>query len=83
MLLAISFIIGVLFGAIFGIVDVEDYSRNRFILYIAVTREIELCEPIGFFIGMFTGFMLEFLRQEELANRPDKEKFSKEKESEQ
>jgi hypothetical protein len=62
-LLAISLIIGVLFGAIFGIVDIEDYSKKGFILYIALTREIKLCEPIGFVFGVFTGFMIEFLRQ--------------------
>jgi len=28
-----SFIIGALFGAIFGIVDVEDYYKNSFKLY--------------------------------------------------
>jgi hypothetical protein len=62
LLLTISFIIGILFGAIFGIVDIEDYGKNKFILYIALSKEIELCEPIGLVFGAFTGFMIDFLR---------------------
>jgi hypothetical protein len=58
-----SFIIGVLFGAIFGIVDVEDYSKNKFVLYIALSKEISFCEPIGLIFGGFSGFMTDFLRQ--------------------
>ena len=57
-----SFIIGALFGAIFGIVDVEDYYKNKYILYVVLTKEISFCEPIGVMFGAFTGFMVEFLR---------------------
>lgn len=71
LLLTISLIIGILFGAIFGIVDIEDYSKNRFVLYIALSKEIELCEPIGFVFGAFTGFMIDFLRQQESSSRPE------------
>ena len=66
-----SFIIGALFGAIFGIVDVEDYYKNKMVLYIVLQTEISLCEPIGAVFGAFGGFMIEFLRQQELMNRVD------------
>eukprot|EP00347_Sterkiella_histriomuscorum_P014000 403362551 len=69
LLLSISFIIGALFGAIFGIVDVEDYYKNKMVLYVVLQTEISLCEPIGAVFGGFGGFMLEFLRQQELENR--------------
>ena len=62
LLLSVTFILGSLFGTIFGIVDVEDYAQNRLVLYTVLTREISLCEPIGFVFGSFAGFMLEFLR---------------------
>ncbi|CDW78385.1 UNKNOWN [Stylonychia lemnae] len=71
LLLSMSFIIGALFGAIFGIVDVEDYYKNKFVLYTVLQTEISLCEPIGILLGAFTGFMLEFLRQQEIMNRTD------------
>eukprot|EP00349_Pseudokeronopsis_sp_Brazil_P004573 CAMPEP_0202970344 /NCGR_PEP_ID=MMETSP1396-20130829/16301_1 /ASSEMBLY_ACC=CAM_ASM_000872 /TAXON_ID= /ORGANISM="Pseudokeronopsis sp., Strain Brazil" /LENGTH=75 /DNA_ID=CAMNT_0049698771 /DNA_START=489 /DNA_END=716 /DNA_ORIENTATION=+ len=32
-LLAISFVIGILFGTIFGIIDVETYSKNNLVIY--------------------------------------------------
>jgi ABC-type xylose transport system permease subunit len=53
---------GSLFGAIFGIIDVEDYYKNSFVLYTVLTKEISMCEPIGLIFGAFTGFMIEFLR---------------------
>mmetsp|Transcript_1285 Transcript_1285/g.1334 ORF Transcript_1285/g.1334 Transcript_1285/m.1334 type:complete len:174 (-) Transcript_1285:150-671(-) len=71
LLLSISLIIGVLFGTIFGIIDIEDYSRNSVVLYKAIIKDITLCEPIGIIFGAFTGFMIEFLRQEELVSRPE------------
>ena len=61
-MLAVSFVLGVLFGVVFGIVDVEDYNENSLILWKMFDREIYLCEPLGFVFGIFTGFMLEFLR---------------------
>lgn len=63
LLLTISFIIGSLFGAIFGIVDVEDYYKNKYILYTVLSKEITFCEPIGLVFGAFTGFMIQFLRE--------------------
>ena len=33
LLLAVSFVLGIVFGAIFGIIDVEAYSKNQFTLY--------------------------------------------------
>ena len=66
-----SFIIGALFGAIFGIVDVEDYYKNKYVLYVVLSKEISFCEPIGLVFGAFTGFMIEFLRQQEVENRPN------------
>ena len=53
---------GSLFGAIFGIIDVEDYNKNSFVLYTILSKEISICEPIGVVFGIFTGFMIEFLR---------------------
>ena len=69
MVLSLSFIVGALFGAIFGIVDVEDYSNNKMVLYVVLQTEISLCEPLGAVFGAFGGFMLEFLRQQELEHR--------------
>ena len=42
------------------------------VLYVALHQEISLCEPIGLAFGAFTGFMLEYLRQEEISHRPTK-----------
>ena len=69
LLLSVSFTVGALFGAIFGLVDVEDYYRNRIVLYTVLNNEISLCEPIGVLFGAFAGFMSEFLRQQEMAHR--------------
>jgi len=63
LLLAVSFIVGTLFGTIFGIVDVEDYYKNKYTLYVILSKEISFCEPIGVIFGGFTGLMIEFLRQ--------------------
>lgn len=68
MLFMVSFVIGCLFGAIFGIIDVEDYRKNSIILFLVLRFEISICEPIGFTIGAFAGFMLEYLRQEEMSH---------------
>lgn len=62
LLLSVSFIMGSLFGAIFGIVDVEDYYKNNYKMYTVLSREVSFCEPIGLIFGAFTGFMIEFLR---------------------
>lgn len=62
LLLSMSFVIGSLFGTIFGIVDVEDYYKNQLVLYTVLDWEIIICEPIGFLFGGFTGLMIEFLR---------------------
>jgi len=40
LLLSVSFIVGALFGTIFGLVDVEDYYRNRLVLYTVLNSEI-------------------------------------------
>lgn len=69
LLLSLSFLIGSLFGTIFGIVDVEDYSNNKLVLYTVLSQQISFCEPIGAVFGGFAGFMLEFLRCQEMANR--------------
>lgn len=52
-------------------IDVEDYSKNKFVLYVTLSREISLCEPIGLIFGAFTGFMIDFLRQQEILSRPE------------
>ena len=68
-MLAVSFVLGIVFGAIFGIIDVEAYSKNQFTLYTVLQWEISICEPISLLCGCFTGFMIEYLRQEEISNR--------------
>ena len=68
-MLAVSFVLGIVFGAIFGIIDVEAYSKNQFTLYTVLQWEISICEPISLLCGCFTGFMIEYLRQEEMSNR--------------
>lgn len=72
MILTVSFILGALFGAIFAIIDVEDYSRNAFVLYSVLRWEISICTPIGALFGLFGGLMIEYLRQEELESRGDR-----------
>ena len=62
-MLSVSFIVGSIFGAIFGIMDVEDYYKNKVVLYVILDYEISVCEPIGLLFGSFAGFMSEFLRQ--------------------
>ncbi len=61
-MLSVCFIVGSVFGAIFGIMDVEDYYKNKIILYTVLDCEISICEPIGLLFGAFAGFMNEFLR---------------------
>ncbi|TNV77042.1 hypothetical protein FGO68_gene15858 [Halteria grandinella] len=73
LLLALSFILGALFGAIFGFIDVEDYSKNAFVLYSILRLEISICTPIGALFGLFGGLMVEYLRQEELKSRGNKD----------
>lgn len=60
-----------IFGTIFGIVDVEDFYKNKVVLYTVLNQEVSVCEPIGMLLGAFAGFMIEFLRQQELQMRPD------------
>lgn len=62
LVLTSAFVIGALFGTIFGVVDVEDYYKRPLVLYKVLNNEISFCEPIGCVMGAFTGFMLEFLR---------------------
>ena len=64
---------GVIFGVIFGIIDVEDYynGKNKVVFYVVLQQEISLCEPIGAIFGGFTGFMMEFLRQQEMIQREE------------
>lgn len=73
-----SFVLGLFFGAIFGIIDVEAYSKNQFVLYSVLQFEISICEPISLICGCFTGFMIEYLRQEELINRAETSPSNKE-----
>lgn len=49
--------------------DVEDYNKNKVVLYVALNYEISVCEPLGLLFGAFAGFMTEFLRQQELSVR--------------
>ena len=62
LLLAVSLVMGIMFGVVFGIIDVEDYYTNSLVLWKMFDKEIYICEPLGFVFGIFTGFMLEFLR---------------------
>ena len=55
-------VMGIMFGVVFGIIDVEDYYTNSLVLWKMFDKEIYICEPLGFVFGIFTGFMLEFLR---------------------
>ncbi len=64
--MSISFVVGSLFGIIFGLMDVEDYASRPMVLYKVLYKEISFCEPIGLLFGSFAGFMTEFLRQQEL-----------------
>lgn len=62
MLLSVCFVIGSLFGTIFGVMDIEDYYKNKVVLYVVLNWEMSICEPIGMLFGGFAGFMIEFLR---------------------
>jgi len=54
--------LGVIYGLIFGIMDLEDLSRNY--LKAAFVKEQNYCIPIGLGFGCITGYMNEYIRNE-------------------
>ena len=58
----ISCLLGVIYGLIFGIMDIEDLSRHY--LKAAFVREQNYCIPIGLGFGCITGYMNEYIRNE-------------------
>ena len=60
-----SSVLGALIGTIFSVIDVEDYAKgyHRILMFLMVfSRDLYLCEPLGFVLGGFSGFMLIILR---------------------
>lgn len=61
-ILIVSCILGILYGLIFGIMDLEDLSKNY--VKAAFIREQNYCIPIGLGFGCITGYMNEYIRNE-------------------
>jgi hypothetical protein len=61
-ILIISCIVGVIYGLIFSIMDLEDLSKNY--LKAAFIREQNFCIPIGLGFGCITGYINEYIRNE-------------------
>ena len=61
-ILTVSCILGVIYGLIFGIMDLEDLSKNY--LKAAFIRQQNYCIPIGLGFGCITGYMNEYIRNE-------------------
>lgn len=61
------------YGAIFGVIqasmDPENHKCNYAIIF-TLMHEIKKSKPIGFALGFAFGIVLEFLRQQEIENRP-------------
>ena len=54
--------LGVIYGLIFGIMDLEDLSKNY--LKATFVKEQNYCIPIGLGFGCITGYMNEYIRNE-------------------
>ena len=54
-------IMGLLYGLIFGVMDVEDATMHR--LAMLAMKDESYCYPIGIFIGFLAGLGNEFLRE--------------------
>jgi hypothetical protein len=61
-ILFISCVLGIIYGLIFGIMDLEDLSKIY--LKAAFIREQNYCIPIGLGFGCITGYMNEYIRNE-------------------
>ncbi len=61
-ILTVSCVLGIIYGLIFGIMDLEDLSQNY--LKAAFIREQNYCIPIGLGFGCITGYMNEYIRSE-------------------
>jgi hypothetical protein len=62
-ILIISCVLGVIYGLIFGIMDLEDISKN-YLLKSEFIKEQNYCIPIGLGFGCITGYMNEYIRNE-------------------
>lgn len=61
--------LGLVFGAIFSVADVEKFWKNFWqLFYHANLIERQYLAPIGTMIGMTAGFMFMVVRCEELEN---------------
>lgn len=61
-ILVISCVLGIIYGLIFGIMDLADLSKTY--LKAAFIREQNYCIPIGLGFGCITGYMNEYIRNE-------------------
>ncbi len=61
-IITVSCMLGVIYGLIFGIMDLEDLSRTY--LKAAFIKEQNYCIPIGLGFGCITGYMNEYIRCE-------------------
>mmetsp|Transcript_6489 Transcript_6489/g.11352 ORF Transcript_6489/g.11352 Transcript_6489/m.11352 type:complete len:230 (-) Transcript_6489:57-746(-) len=64
LVLGTSLLMGLCFGFVFGLMDVEDEQSYR--LHLALMREEYYCYPIGFISGGLCGFFNEKLRRKEV-----------------
>ncbi len=61
-ILTVSCMLGIIYGLIFSVMDLEDLSKNY--LKSAFIREQNYCIPIGLGFGCITGYMNEYIRNE-------------------
>ncbi len=61
-ILVVSCLLGVIYGLIFSIMDLEDLSKTFF--KAAFIKEQNICIPIGLGFGCITGYMSEYIRNE-------------------
>ncbi len=61
-ILIISCLLGIIYGMIFSIIEIEEFSENN--LKAAFIREQNFCIPIGLGFGCITGYVIEYIRNE-------------------
>jgi hypothetical protein len=49
--------------------DPENHKCS-FAIFFSLAKEIKRSEPIGLFLGMLFGMLIEYLRQQEILKRP-------------
>jgi hypothetical protein len=67
-LMVSTLIFGISLGFIQGYMDPESH-RNTYVIMHTFSKELELSQVVGMYIGAFTAFFIEGLRQMEMKYR--------------